>query len=97
MFFADGFQRVLIDSNFHHPASLRMTRRHLVDLAHSATVRTNHPLYVGKQPCELGTVGFIVVDHHLLSCSEDDIKDTRGLRTYIDGKLVYQAKPSRDR
>jgi predicted amidohydrolase YtcJ len=40
---------------------------------------------------------FIVVDRDLLTCPEDDIKDTRVLRTYIDGKLVYQAKPSRDR
>ncbi len=40
---------------------------------------------------------FIVLDRDLLTCPEDDIKDTRVLRTYIDGKLVYQAKPSRDR
>jgi predicted amidohydrolase YtcJ len=40
---------------------------------------------------------FIVLDRDLLTCPEDDMKDTRVLRTYIDGKLVYQAKPSRDR
>jgi predicted amidohydrolase YtcJ len=40
---------------------------------------------------------FIVLDRDLLTCPEDDIKDTRVLRTYIDGTLVYQAKPSRDR
>lgn len=32
---------------------------------------------------------FIVLDRDLLTCPEDDIKDTRVLRTYIDGNLVY--------
>jgi len=40
---------------------------------------------------------FIVLDRDLLNCPVDDIKDTRVLRTYIDGKLVYQSKRSRDR
>jgi predicted amidohydrolase YtcJ len=40
---------------------------------------------------------FIVLDRDLLTCPVDDIKDTRVLRTYVDGKLVYQANLSRDR
>ena len=40
---------------------------------------------------------FIVLDRDLLTCLEDDIKDTQVLRTYIGGKLVFQTKPSRDR
>jgi predicted amidohydrolase YtcJ len=35
---------------------------------------------------------FIVLDRDLLTCPEDDIKDTRVLRTYIDGKQIY-ARP----
>jgi predicted amidohydrolase YtcJ len=31
----------------------------------------------------------IVLDRDLLTCSVDDIKDARVLRTFIDGKLVY--------
>lgn len=34
----------------------------------------------------------IVVDRDLLTCPADDIKDTRVLRTYLGGKLVYQRK-----
>jgi predicted amidohydrolase YtcJ len=40
---------------------------------------------------------FIVLDRNLLTCPMDDIKDTRVLRTYIDGKLAYQTNPSRER
>jgi len=40
---------------------------------------------------------FVVLDRDLLTCPEADIKETHMLRTYIDGKLVFQAKPSRDR
>jgi len=40
---------------------------------------------------------FIVLDRDLLTCPVDAIKDTRVLRTSTDGKLVYQAHPSRDR
>ncbi|HTU23292.1 MAG TPA: amidohydrolase family protein, partial [Gemmataceae bacterium] len=40
---------------------------------------------------------FIVLDRDLLTCPVDDIKDTHVMRTYIDGKLVYQTKPRRDR
>ncbi len=40
---------------------------------------------------------FIVLDRDLLTCPEDDIKDMCVLRTYIDGKLFYQTKQSRDR
>jgi predicted amidohydrolase YtcJ len=34
----------------------------------------------------------IVVDRDLLTCPEDDIKDTRVLRTYLGGKLAYRSK-----
>jgi predicted amidohydrolase YtcJ len=40
---------------------------------------------------------FIVLDRDLLTCPEDEIKDTQVLRTYIGGKLVHEKKPSRDR
>lgn len=33
---------------------------------------------------------FAVVDRNLLTCPEDDIKDTRVLSTYLDGKLVFE-------
>src|SRR5947207_15992969 len=32
----------------------------------------------------------IVVDRDILTCPVDDIKDTRCLRTYLDGRLVYE-------
>jgi predicted amidohydrolase YtcJ len=32
----------------------------------------------------------IVVDRDLLTCPEDAIKDTQVLRTYLDGKLIFQ-------
>jgi predicted amidohydrolase YtcJ len=35
---------------------------------------------------------FVVVDTDLLTCPEDAIKDTRVLRTYVGGKLVYERK-----
>jgi predicted amidohydrolase YtcJ len=34
----------------------------------------------------------IVLDRDLLTCPEDDIKDARVLRTYVDGELVYRSK-----
>jgi predicted amidohydrolase YtcJ len=34
----------------------------------------------------------IVVDTDLLTCPEEKIRDTQVLRTYLDGKLVYQKK-----
>jgi predicted amidohydrolase YtcJ len=34
----------------------------------------------------------IVLDHDLLTCPVDDIKDTCVLRTYVDGALVYRSK-----
>ena len=34
----------------------------------------------------------IVLDRDLLTCPEDDIKDAKVLRTYLDGKLVHQAE-----
>jgi predicted amidohydrolase YtcJ len=33
---------------------------------------------------------FVVIDRDLLTCPEDDIKDTRALATYLDGKPVFQ-------
>jgi predicted amidohydrolase YtcJ len=35
---------------------------------------------------------FIVIDRDYLTCPEEKIKDTQVLRTYIDGKLVYERK-----
>jgi len=34
----------------------------------------------------------IVVDRDVLTCPVDDIKDTRVLRTFVDGKLVHEAR-----
>jgi predicted amidohydrolase YtcJ len=34
----------------------------------------------------------IVLDRDLLTCPEDDIKDARVLRTYVNGKLVHSSK-----
>ena len=33
----------------------------------------------------------IVVDRDILTCPEDDIKDTKVLRTILGGKTVYEA------
>jgi predicted amidohydrolase YtcJ len=33
---------------------------------------------------------FVVIDRDLLACPDDDIKDTRALATYLDGKRVYE-------
>jgi predicted amidohydrolase YtcJ len=35
---------------------------------------------------------FVVVDRDILTCPEDDIKDTKVERTYVNGKLIYQMK-----
>jgi predicted amidohydrolase YtcJ len=40
-------------------------------------------LEVGKQ------ADFVVIDRDLLGCPEDDIKDTRVLATYVDGKVHF--------
>ena len=32
---------------------------------------------------------FVIIDRDITACHEDDIKDTRILRTYVDGKMVY--------
>jgi hypothetical protein len=34
---------------------------------------------------------FAILDHDLLTCPEDEIKATRALATYLDGKRVYAA------
>ncbi|MFI5458688.1 MAG: amidohydrolase [Isosphaerales bacterium] len=33
---------------------------------------------------------FVVIDRDLLTCPEDEIKDTRALATYLDGKRVFE-------
>jgi predicted amidohydrolase YtcJ len=33
----------------------------------------------------------IVIDRDILKCPEDDIKDTKVLRTILGGKTVYEA------
>jgi predicted amidohydrolase YtcJ len=42
-------------------------------------------LEVGKR------ADFIVIDHDLLTCAEDDIKETRVLQTWLEGRKVYEA------
>jgi predicted amidohydrolase YtcJ len=37
---------------------------------------------------------FAILDHDLLTCPEDEIKDTRALATYLDGKRVFAAAQS---
>jgi hypothetical protein len=32
---------------------------------------------------------FVVIDHDLLTCPDDQIKSTRALTTYLDGKQVF--------
>ena len=42
---------------------------------------------------ELGKrADFIVIDRDLLTCPEDDIKDTRVLQTWIEGRNIYSGK-----
>ena len=33
----------------------------------------------------------IIIDRDILTCPEDDIKDTKVLATYLGGKVVYEA------
>jgi predicted amidohydrolase YtcJ len=33
----------------------------------------------------------IVIDRDIMTCPEDDIKDTKVLTTYLGGKVVYEA------
>ena len=33
---------------------------------------------------------FVIIDHDLLTCPEDDIRGTRALATYMDGKKVFE-------
>jgi predicted amidohydrolase YtcJ len=33
---------------------------------------------------------FVIIDHDLLTCPEDQVKETRALATYLDGKPVFQ-------
>jgi predicted amidohydrolase YtcJ len=46
-------------------------------------------LEAGKQ------ADFVVIDRDLLSCSEGEIKETRALATYVDGKRMFGAAISR--
>ncbi|MGH7170782.1 MAG: amidohydrolase, partial [Gemmataceae bacterium] len=64
------------------------------------TANNAYILFLDKRVGSLETgklADLIVIDRDLLACPVDDIKDTKVLRTYIDGKLVFQTKPSRDR
>jgi predicted amidohydrolase YtcJ len=40
-------------------------------------------LEAGKQ------ADFVVIDRNLLTCPEDEVKETQALTTYLDGKLVF--------
>jgi predicted amidohydrolase YtcJ len=33
----------------------------------------------------------VIIDRDILTCQEDDIKDTKVLRTFLGGKTVYKA------
>lgn len=35
---------------------------------------------------------FVVIDRDVLTCPVDDLKETRVLKTYVDGKLIFVAK-----
>jgi predicted amidohydrolase YtcJ len=63
------------------------------------TVNNAYILFLDDRVGSLETgklADFIVLDRDLLTCPVDDIKDTKVLRTYIGGKLVYETKHSRD-
>jgi hypothetical protein len=34
----------------------------------------------------------IVIDHDLLTCPEGEISGTKVLKTYLDGKLIYDSQ-----
>ena len=48
-------------------------------------------LEAGKQ------ADFVVIDRDLLTCPEDEIKETRALATYVDGKRVFGSLISQDK
>jgi predicted amidohydrolase YtcJ len=59
------------------------------------TINNAHLMFLEDQvgSLEEGKLAdLIVVDRDLLTCPEDDIKDARCLRTYLNGKLVYERK-----
>ena len=35
---------------------------------------------------------FVIVDRDLLRCPLDDLKNTRVLQTWVEGRLVYESK-----
>ena len=41
------------------------------------------------EPGKLADV--IILDRDILTCPEDEIKDTKVLTTYLDGRVVYHA------
>jgi predicted amidohydrolase YtcJ len=59
------------------------------------TINNAHLLFLEDQIGSLEEgkrADLVIVDRDLLTCPVDDIKETRVERTYVDGKLVYQAK-----
>ncbi|MGH7946538.1 MAG: amidohydrolase [Opitutaceae bacterium] len=72
-----------------HPEEA-LTRRQAIEFY----TRTNaHLIFWEKEigSIELGKrADFIVIDRDLLTCPEDDIKDTRVLQTWIEGRKVFE-------
>jgi predicted amidohydrolase YtcJ len=58
--------------------------------ANNAYILFREHLVGSLEPGKRGDM--IVLDTDLLTCEVDKIRDARVLRTYLDGKLVYEAK-----
>jgi predicted amidohydrolase YtcJ len=72
-----------------HPEEA-LTRRQAIEFY---TRNNAHLLFWEKEigSLEVGKrADFIVVDRDLLTCPEDDIKDTKVLQTWVEGKQVYR-------
>ena len=57
------------------------------------TINNANLLFLEKQVGSLEPgkqADFVVIDRDLLTCPEDDIRDTRALSTYLDGKRVFE-------
>jgi predicted amidohydrolase YtcJ len=73
-----------------HPEEA-LTRRQAIQLY---TRNNAHLLFWEK---EIGSLepgkraDFVIIDRDLLECPVDEIKDTRVLQTWLDGRLVYSA------